>query len=151
MEVDCYPRPAEPYRAMANLRNIFHKIMASAFFAALLAATHSPRKNLALPQGKLRAFSLPHDLSVQLMFGAARFGEPVLSASRNLGFYIWLVQRRFPASTRHTTQVLQSTANSGRNGIVRRVMRRKRLQRRGFSQASARWRTLLAFGLPQGA
>jgi hypothetical protein len=34
------------------------------------------------------AFSLPHDSQVQLMFGAARFGEPVLSVSRSLEFYI---------------------------------------------------------------
>jgi len=51
----------QPYRAAANLRNIFRKIMAGAFFTELLAATHPPRKNLALPQGKLRAFSLPQD------------------------------------------------------------------------------------------
>jgi hypothetical protein len=51
----------QPYRAMANVRNIFRKIMAGAFFAELLAATHSPRKNPALPHEKLRAFSLPQD------------------------------------------------------------------------------------------
>jgi hypothetical protein len=34
------------------------------------------------------AFSLPQDSHKQLMFGAARFGEPVLSASRGLGFHI---------------------------------------------------------------
>jgi hypothetical protein len=57
--------------------------MASALSTDLLAATHSSRKKPALPQEKLRAFSLPQDLSVQLMFGAARFGEPVLSVSRS--------------------------------------------------------------------
>jgi hypothetical protein len=46
---------------MANLRNIFREIMAGAFFAELLAATHSPRKNPALPHEKLLAFSLPQD------------------------------------------------------------------------------------------
>jgi hypothetical protein len=46
---------------MANLRNIFRKIMAGGFFTELLAATHSPRKNLPLPQGKFVAFSLPQD------------------------------------------------------------------------------------------
>jgi hypothetical protein len=35
---------------------------------------------------KLRAFSLPQDARVQLMFGAARFGEPALSAARGLRF-----------------------------------------------------------------
>jgi hypothetical protein len=69
---------------------MFRKFMADAFFTEWLAATHSPRKNPALPQGKLRAFSLPQDSRAQLMFGAARFGEPVLSVSRSLGFYIVL-------------------------------------------------------------
>jgi hypothetical protein len=36
----------------------------------------------------LDAFGLPQDSSAELMFGAARFGEPVLSASRGLGFYL---------------------------------------------------------------
>jgi hypothetical protein len=79
---------------VANLRNIFRKIMAGAFFTELLAATHSPRKNLALPHGKLRAFSSPQDSPVQLMFGAARFGEPALGASRGLRFHIGPRRRR---------------------------------------------------------
>jgi hypothetical protein len=37
---------------MANLRNIFRKIMAEALFTELLAAMHPPRKNPALPQEK---------------------------------------------------------------------------------------------------
>jgi hypothetical protein len=73
---------------MANWRNLFRKIMATTFFAEPLAAMHPPRKNLVLPQEKLLAFSLPQDSRVELMFGAARFGEPVLSVSRSLGFYI---------------------------------------------------------------
>jgi hypothetical protein len=81
---------------VANLRNIFRKIMAGAFFAELLAATHPPRKNPALPHEKLRAFSLPQDLSVQLMFGAARFCEPALSASLGLRFHSAPRQRRSP-------------------------------------------------------
>jgi hypothetical protein len=39
---------------MSNLRNIFREIMAGALFTELLAATHSPLKNLALPHEKLR-------------------------------------------------------------------------------------------------
>jgi hypothetical protein len=81
---------------VANVRNIFRKIMAGAFFTELLAATHSPRKNPALPHEKLCAFSLPQDSSVQLMFGAARFGEPALSASRGLRFHIAPRRRRSP-------------------------------------------------------
>jgi hypothetical protein len=70
--------------------------MATALFAELLVATHSPRKNPALPHEKLRAFSLPQDLRVELMFGAARFGEPALSVSRGLGFHIAPRRRRSP-------------------------------------------------------
>jgi hypothetical protein len=40
------------------------------------------------------AFSLPQDLSMQLMFGAARFGEPALGASRGLEFHIAPRRRR---------------------------------------------------------
>jgi hypothetical protein len=50
---------------MAKLRNIFRKIVARAFFTELLAAMHPPRKNLVLPQEKLRAFSLPQDSEVE--------------------------------------------------------------------------------------
>jgi hypothetical protein len=46
---------------MANLRNIFRKTMACAFFVERLAVTHPPRKSRALPQQKLRAFGLPQD------------------------------------------------------------------------------------------
>jgi hypothetical protein len=42
----------------------------------------------------LAAFSLPQDLHIELMFGAARFGEAGLSASRSLGFHIAPDRRR---------------------------------------------------------
>lgn len=94
-----------PYRAVANLRNIFRKIMASAFFTELLAATYPPRKNTCFAARKIAripvAFSLPQDLPVQLMFGAARFGEPALSASRGLRFHI--APRRPRSSHRFST------------------------------------------------
>jgi hypothetical protein len=56
----------------------------------------SPRirreKNIRLAARKIAripvAFSLPQDSLVELMFGAARFGEPALSTSRGLGFHI---------------------------------------------------------------
>jgi hypothetical protein len=77
---------------VANLRNIFRNIMAAAFSPELLAATHPPRKNTRFAARKIArtfvASSLPQDSQVQLMFGAARFGEPALSASRSLGFHI---------------------------------------------------------------
>jgi hypothetical protein len=85
------------------VRNIFRKIMAGAFFTQRLAATHPPRKNLALPHEKLRAFSLPHDPQGELMFGAARFGEPDLSASRGLGFHIALRRRLRRSASAHRT------------------------------------------------
>jgi hypothetical protein len=47
--------------------------------------------------------------------------------------------------------VVQSPLDFRRDQTVRRVVRPKRLQRRGFSQASARWRTRLAISLPQRA
>jgi hypothetical protein len=77
--------------------------MATAFFTDPLAATHSPRKNPALPHEKLRAFSLPQDAHIELMFGAARFGEPALSASCGLRFHIAPRRRRSPqrAGTPH--------------------------------------------------
>jgi hypothetical protein len=34
------------------------------------------------------AFSSPQDFHIELMFGAARFGEPALSGSRRVGFHI---------------------------------------------------------------
>jgi hypothetical protein len=71
---------------MANLRKFFRKIMAGAFSAERRAAMHPPRKNLALPQEKFAAFSLPQDSRVELMFGAARFSEQALSVSRNIEF-----------------------------------------------------------------
>jgi hypothetical protein len=72
--------------------------MARAFFTELFAATHSPGKNPALPQGKLLAFSLPQDSQVELMFGAARFGEPASSSSRGLRFHV--VPRAGPSPQR---------------------------------------------------
>jgi hypothetical protein len=70
--------------------------MAGAFFTALLAATHPPRKNPALPHEKLRAFSLPQDSSVQLMFGAGRFRESALSTARGLRFHTAPRRRHSP-------------------------------------------------------
>jgi hypothetical protein len=106
-----------PYRPAANLRNIFRKIMAGAFFTALLAATHPPRKNPALPHEKLLAFSLPQDSPAQLMFGASRFGESVLSASLSLGFHI--VPRRFVrrSASANRTSASISTGFSTRRDV----------------------------------
>jgi hypothetical protein len=44
----------------------------------------------------LAAFSLPQDSQVELMFSAARFGEPALSASRGLGFHVAPRRGRLP-------------------------------------------------------
>jgi hypothetical protein len=65
--------------------------MAGAFVTEPLAATHPPRKNTRSAARKSAqipiAFSLPQDSQVELMFGAARFGELALNASRGLGFH----------------------------------------------------------------
>jgi hypothetical protein len=58
------------------------------FTAAAPRHASAAKKILPLPQEKLVASSLPQDSSAQLMFGAAGFGEPALSASRGLGFHI---------------------------------------------------------------
>jgi hypothetical protein len=63
--VFCQPGLGRPYRAVANLRNIFLKIMATAFSPELLAATYPPQKNTRFAARKiartLAAFSLPQD------------------------------------------------------------------------------------------
>jgi hypothetical protein len=91
--------------------------MAGTFFTELLAATHSPRKNLALPHEKLRAFSLSQDSQVELMFGAARFGEPPLRASRGLGFHIAPRRCRSRHRSAHRTSASISTGFSARPEI----------------------------------
>jgi hypothetical protein len=91
--------------------------MAGAFFTELLAATHSPRKNPALPQEKLLAFSLPQDSRVQLMFGAARFGEPPLTASRNLDFTSRRAEVVRRITSAHRTSASISTGFSTRPDV----------------------------------
>jgi hypothetical protein len=75
---------------VANLRNNFRKIMARGFLTELLAATHPPLKKPRLAARKIArnpaAFGLPQDSHPELMFGAARFGEPASSISRGLDF-----------------------------------------------------------------
>jgi hypothetical protein len=96
------------------------------------------------------AFSLPQDSLVQLMFGAARFREPASSASRSLGFC---------AAPRggHSSHRLDNRCKCFNQRRILDAarwlvsMRLKRLQRRGFSQATACLRRRLAFGLPQRA
>jgi hypothetical protein len=77
---------------VANLWNIFCQIMVAAFFdrvaCRLAFAAKKPRLAARKIVRTLAAFSLPQDSSVQLMFGAVRFGEPALSASRGLGFHV---------------------------------------------------------------
>jgi hypothetical protein len=136
---------------VANLRNIFRKIMAGPLFTQRLAATHPPRKNLVLPQEKLRAFSLPQDSHIELMFGAARFGGTAFKCLTRREISHRAASTSFAAAPRHTAQVLQSAPDFRCDQTSRRAMRPKHLQRRSFSQASARSRRRLAFGLPQGA
>jgi hypothetical protein len=85
------------------------------------------------------------------MFDARRFGGPALSASRRSGFHIAPRRRRSPQRL--------GTANKCFNqhrifGTTRRLDAPCGLNACSgvvFSQASARWRPQLAFGLPQGA
>jgi hypothetical protein len=53
------------------------------------------------------AFSLPQDSQVELMFGAARFGEPALSASRSLDFTSRRAEvvRRIDSTTRASASI----------------------------------------------
>jgi hypothetical protein len=48
-----------PCRAVANLRNIFRKIMADASFTELPAATHPPRKNTRFAARKIARSPVP--------------------------------------------------------------------------------------------
>jgi hypothetical protein len=105
---------------MANWRNIFRKIMAGVFFTEVLAATHPPRKNPALPHEKLRAFSLPQDSQVELMFGAARFGEPASSASRGLRFTLRCAEVIHRSASAHLTSASISTGFSTRPDVAPR-------------------------------
>jgi hypothetical protein len=86
-----------------------------------------------------------------LMFGAARFWRPGLSASRSFGFCI--TPRGMRAAPRRLMQhksfkqrwIFRACASA------RRVMRIKRLKRRVFSLSSPRRKLRTAFGLPQRA
>jgi hypothetical protein len=66
--------------------------MVAAFSSACPLPRIRREKNTRLAARKIAqtpaAFSLPQDSEVELMFGAARFGELALSVSRSLGFHI---------------------------------------------------------------
>jgi hypothetical protein len=68
-----------------------------------------------------------------------------------LGISYRAVPASFAVARRHTAQVLQSAPDFRHDQTSRRAVWPKRLQRRGFSQTSARLRPRSAFGLPQGA
>jgi hypothetical protein len=79
------------------------------------------------------------------------FGRTELKCLTRLGISNRGAPTSFAAAPRHTAQVLKSTPDFRHDQTSRRAIRPKRLQRRAFSQASARLRPRLAFGLPQGA
>jgi hypothetical protein len=95
------------------------------------------------------AFGSSQRNRMTLMFGAARFWRPDLSASRSFGFGTARRSRR--GSSPHTAQVLQATIDFKACESARRVMRIKRLKRRAFSLSSARQSAQLAFTSPQRA
>jgi hypothetical protein len=126
---------------MANSRNIFRKIMAGAFFTELLAAMHPPQKSLALPQRKLRCLQFAARLVSRVNVRRGSFWRTGFKRFTRFGFSHRAAPRLFAASSRQPSQVLQSAKDFGCSEMSRVAMRPKRLQRRGFSQASARWRT----------
>jgi hypothetical protein len=78
----------QPYRRAANPGQHFHQSVAA---PASLAGAHRPRKRRRLPHEKTRrsfAASSSQRDHMTLMFGAARFWRPGLSASRSFGFCI---------------------------------------------------------------
>jgi hypothetical protein len=124
---------------------VFHRTARRHAFAA-----KKPRLAARKIARTLAAFSLPQDSQVELMFGAACFCEPTLSASRSLDFTSRRA-RSFAASPRYPSQVVQSATDFAPGETARLAAILKRLQRRAFSQAAARRRRRLAFGLPQRA
>jgi hypothetical protein len=127
-------------------RRVFHATARRHTFAVKKPSL-AARKIARIPV----AFGSPQDFHIALMFGAARFGEPALSGSGSVGFRIAPRRRRSPrrAGIRH--KCLNQHWIFDADQTSRRAMRAKRLQRRGFSQASRASGRRFAFGLPQGA
>jgi hypothetical protein len=140
-----------PYRAVANLRNIFHQIMAAAFFTELLAATHPLRKSTRLAARKIACLQFAARLAGRVNVRRGGFWRTGLKRLTQLGISHRAARRSCAASPRHPAQVLQSATDFGYNETAGLVVILKRLRRRAFSQSSARFRPRLAFGLPQGA
>jgi hypothetical protein len=125
--------------------------MAGNFFTELLAATHSPRKNLALPHEKIACLQFAARLAGRVNVRRGSFWRTEFKRFTRLAISHRAPPTSLLASPRHTAQVLQSALDFRRDQMSRRAMQPKRLQRRGFSQASGRLKPRLAFGLPQGA
>ena len=143
-----------PYRAVANLRNIFRKIMAGAVFTELLPPrirrekTLSCRKENCAESDCLQfAARLPHRVNVR----RGSFWRTGFKWFTQLGISHRAAPTSFAASPWHTAQVLQSAADFRHEQMARRAMRPKYLRRRNFSQATARWESRSALGLPQRA
>jgi len=92
---------------MANLRNIFRKIMARAFFTEPLAATHSPRKNLALPHEKIACLQFATRLEGRVNVRRGSFWRTGLKRFTQLGISHRAAPTPFAAAPRHPAQVLQ--------------------------------------------
>jgi hypothetical protein len=97
------------------------------------------------------AFSSPQEFHIELMFGAARFGEPGLSGSGSVGFRVAPRRRRWLQSLGTPRKCFNQHRIFDATGPPAAPCGAKRLHRRAFSHASARLRPQLAFGLPQGA
>src|SRR4051794_24101644 len=90
-KTDCYPWPAD-LTSWWQICGIFPQNRGGRVFHAMARRHASAMKKPRLAARKTAripvAFSSPQELHIELMFGAARFGERALSALRGLNFHI---------------------------------------------------------------
>jgi hypothetical protein len=136
---------------VANLRKFFRQSKAAAFFPP----PRIRREKASSCRKKIRAnsaaSSLPQDCLMQLMFGAARFWRPGLSASRSKGFRV--TSRGIHSAPRRPMlhKCFQQRWIFRLRAAARLAIRPKHLKRRSFSLSSAHRDARPAFGLPQRA
>jgi hypothetical protein len=138
-----------------ELREYFaHERQWSRLLAAKRAATSAPRKNLVLPQEKLRhgsVFGLPQDRHIALMCGAGEksaMGRKCLIWRPNFGA-VSMADRT--GRIDHAPQMPHRTANFPSHRAAHPVMRLKCLNVRNVSSCPRVVRRPTAFSLPQRA
>jgi hypothetical protein len=137
-----------------KLTEYFPQNRGGRFFTELPAATHPPRKNTRFAARKIAWSPLPPvaaRLSHRVNVRRGSFSRTGFKRFTLLGISHRVARKSFAAVPRHAVQVLQPATNFGPNETALLAMLLKRLQRCAFSQAFARLRTQLAFGLPQRA